>query len=294
MGKKTKKVIKANFKCLLISLLFFNSNLHARQFQAPIHTASWSLQKTKIECRLQQKIPHYGRAVFTNHALYGYGFYLQTKRGLVVNQKAVIRSVPSDWKHNKEVHEIADIEMKAGKIPLRLARNIAATMLAELEQGMFPTFSFIDSPGPEDVVTVALSAVKFRPAFKRFTACGKRLAKFKFKYIRNRTVYFETGKDRITPKFSRRLDEIAAYILRNQNVSFIRVDGHTDIVGGFGYNLNLSKKRAKAVRKYLVSRKVPASLIKTRHFGKLRPVVSNRSARGRSKNRRARIRLHKK
>jgi len=276
---------------IIIVLLCYSMNAYARHFQAPLHLVKWKLKKTNMECRLQQNIPFYGRAVFTNHAIYGFGFFLQTKRKLVVEQTAVVRSMPSDWQHDEDVRELADITMRQGKVPLKLVRDLSVTLLAELEQGKFPTFYFIDAPGPSDQVSVAISAVKFLPAFERFVACGNKLARFKFKKIRNRTVYFETAKHRINTYSAKRLDEIAAYILNSEKVSLIRINGHTDIVGGFSYNMQLSKRRANSVRKYLLQRKVPAHMIKTRHFGKVRPVSSNRTKKGRSRNRRAKIRL---
>lgn len=277
----------------MLAFLMISFAADARHYQAPLHAAKWTVKKNQMECRLQQIIPDYGKAVFTKHALYGYGFHLKARRGLVKKQSAKIRSVPSDWSADKSVKELSALTMNKGKISIKIARNLSVKLLAELEKGRFPTFFFKDSPGPDDEISVALSAVNFRIALDKFVTCGTRLARFRFKYIRHRTVYFDSGKHKINLRFEKQLDKIAAYIIYNQNVQLVRIDGHTDIIGGYRYNLRLSKQRARAIKKYLLKRNVPAHLIKTRHFGKLQPAVSNRNAGGRRKNRRVSIRLHK-
>ncbi len=60
----------------------------------------------------------------------------------------------------------------------------------------------------------------------------------------------------------------------------IRITGHTDMIGDDAYNIGLSKRRAAAVRDYLVSRGVVPSFIETRGVGEAGPVVSCEGMRG--------------
>ena len=72
------------------------------------------------------------------------------------------------------------------------------------------------------------------------------------------------------------------------------IEGHTDLVGGDEFNLNLSIKRAEAVRNYLVnSLKVDGTKIITRGFGRYQPVVTTGNAQQQSANRRVEIRMRK-
>ncbi|QMI49769.1 OmpA family protein [Burkholderia sp. MBR-1] len=73
------------------------------------------------------------------------------------------------------------------------------------------------------------------------------------------------------------------------DVESVRVDGHTDAVGGEGYNDQLSSRRADAVADYLAVRGIPRDKIKTSGHGKANPVASNRSSKGRAQNRRAEV-----
>ena len=69
----------------------------------------------------------------------------------------------------------------------------------------------------------------------------------------NDTIYFDTGKDTIERSFDL-LDEIASVINANPQLKKIRIEGHTDSVGGDPNNLRPSQARAAAVLKYLVNK----------------------------------------
>lgn len=72
------------------------------------------------------------------------------------------------------------------------------------------------------------------------------------------------------------------------------IEGHTDLVGGDDFNLNLSIKRAESVRNYLVnSLRMDASKVITRGFGRYHPVVTAGDAKEQSVNRRVEIRMRK-
>ena len=66
----------------------------------------------------------------------------------------------------------------------------------------------------------------------------------------------------------------------------IVIEGHTDSVGDAAYNKILSQKRAYAVKKYMVAKGIGANRIKARGFGENKPIASNKTNKGRKKNRR--------
>lgn len=73
---------------------------------------------------------------------------------------------------------------------------------------------------------------------------------------------------------------------RNGKTAKLEVAGYSDNVGGAQANLQLSKKRAEAVRAYLVKTGVPADSLVAQGYGDARPVASNDTASGRFANRR--------
>ena len=83
---------------------------------------------------------------------------------------------------------------------------------------------------------------------------------------------------------------MAAVLKDYSNLSII-ISGHTDNVGNPAFNLTLSKKRAFAIKKYLLSKGLLSNQIKTIGYGQTRPIASNRTTEGRYKNRRVEFRI---
>ena len=89
------------------------------------------------------------------------------------------------------------------------------------------------------------------------------------------------------------LMKLALLMDRNPNL-FCWIEGHTDLVGGDEFNLNLSIRRAEAVKNYLVeSMRMDASKIITRGFGRYQPLVTTGSVEEQAVNRRVEIRMRK-
>jgi outer membrane protein OmpA-like peptidoglycan-associated protein len=102
-------------------------------------------------------------------------------------------------------------------------------------------------------------------------------------------ILFETGKSEIQAESRPALDEMAAYIAANPETRFLIV-GHTDATGSFDGNLELSRHRAAAVVRALVSEHaVPAEQLTAHGVGPLCPVAPNTDASGRARNRRVEI-----
>jgi len=100
-------------------------------------------------------------------------------------------------------------------------------------------------------------------------------------------VLFETGKWDLKPAAMAKLD-IIAQTLMGKEQSMV-VYGYTDNVGTRDRNMELSQKRAQAVRDYLVSKGIPADLITAQGKGPDDPVAENTSVEGRAQNRRVEI-----
>ncbi len=96
---------------------------------------------------------------------------------------------------------------------------------------------------------------------------------------------FGTGNAVIKEASHKSLDDLAGLLLKKKDWK-LQIAGHTDNVGNDQVNLILSKKRAEAVRDYLVSKGVPADRIRTLFFGETQPIASNDTEEGRQKNRR--------
>ena len=101
------------------------------------------------------------------------------------------------------------------------------------------------------------------------------------------SVLFRPNGADLLPAALRRLDEVAAVLVaQGQNVV---VEGYTDSTGSPWSNVDLSRRRAEAVRSYLISRGCPTDRIVARGMGPDRPVADNASGEGRANNRRVEI-----
>jgi outer membrane protein OmpA-like peptidoglycan-associated protein len=69
----------------------------------------------------------------------------------------------------------------------------------------------------------------------------------------------------------------------------VHVLGHTDNTGTDKYNLELSKKRANAIKNYLVDQNVAGSRMDIQGLGETDPIATNETVDGRTLNRRVEI-----
>ncbi len=99
-------------------------------------------------------------------------------------------------------------------------------------------------------------------------------------------INFDTGKDTIRRESDRILDEIATVLKAHPEIRRVRVEGHTDNVGGASYNKDLSRRRAASVVNALARRGISRDRLVSEGYGFDRPVASNATAFGRAKNRR--------
>lgn len=103
-------------------------------------------------------------------------------------------------------------------------------------------------------------------------------------------ILFASGKDKIRSASFPLLND-AVRVLQEYPELRIRISGHTDNTGKASRNQQLSEARAAAVKAYMVSRGVEDSRIQTRGAGPDEPIADNRSALGRTQNRRIEFEL---
>ncbi len=101
-------------------------------------------------------------------------------------------------------------------------------------------------------------------------------------------VNFHSGSDELTDKSLAILDKVASSLKSHKGLR-LEVAGHTDSLGNDTLNLDLSQRRAEAVREYLVSKGVDAGMLEAKGYGETQPIADNATAAGRAKNRRVEL-----
>lgn len=105
-------------------------------------------------------------------------------------------------------------------------------------------------------------------------------------------IYFEFNSDRIREESEPTLREIAGVMTRHPEWK-LGIEGHTDSIGSDAFNLDLSERRAAAVKNELTTRfSVNRERLTTAGFGESRPKDRNDTLEGRARNRRVELARH--
>ncbi len=113
------------------------------------------------------------------------------------------------------------------------------------------------------------------------------------RYIRSfvlDNVYFDYNKWDLKPESNAALNSLYD-MLKADPAMKIEIGGHTDSDGPDAFNMQLSQRRADAVKNYLVTKGISAGRLLTKGYGETTPIASNTTDEGKAKNRRTEIKV---
>lgn len=99
------------------------------------------------------------------------------------------------------------------------------------------------------------------------------------------SITFDFNKWDLLPESFHELKKLYQLLKKNKTVR-VKIEGHTDNVGGFEFNNQLSRKRAESVVNYLIELGIKPSRMEYAGYGYTVPISSNNSEEGRKQNRR--------
>jgi len=277
------------------ALLSVSAHAAMRNYSANQDSSNWEVVKTtRLQCQLNHEVPYYGEAIFKASA--------SKNKNLTFNLDMVVRpenhaiaglkAVPPSWRSGLPARDIANMKLLK-KFDGELGNQTAWEMLTELEKGFYPTFYYQDWQNSADKIAVGISSVNFKQAYWAFLQCRDELLPYSFEDISFTVMNYQSNSSKLTKSSQQRLDKIAEYLKNDSTIESISIDSYTDSYGGRWNNLDLSRKRAKAIKDYMVSLGVDENKVKTTGFGEKRFVDTNDNILGRDKNRRLVIQIAK-
>lgn len=112
------------------------------------------------------------------------------------------------------------------------------------------------------------------------------------KIVRVNNVFFVRSKPELLPKSYPELDRLVELMNEHPRME-IELGGHTDGIGSPVLLMELSNKRARAVKKYLVEQGISDKRIVGKGYGRSRPIAPNNTEENRRKNRRVEFKITK-
>mgnify|MGYP001315448869 CR=1 FL=1 len=104
--------------------------------------------------------------------------------------------------------------------------------------------------------------------------------------IQKKIVFYEIGRARLLNQSKKVLDTVVSALKNHREIIQVRVIGHTDRTGPYRVNVEVSKLRARWVRWYLIQNGIDPQRIVMDAKASKDPVATNKTKRGRQKNRR--------
>ena len=135
-------------------------------------------------------------------------------------------------------------------------------------------------PEPEQVQTI-------KEVINEAIKEEKKEIKIDFEKLAKKSL-FAFDSDKVSESSYSGLNFVANFLKENPNVT-VKIEGHTDNIGPEEYNQDLSERRALSVANYLIDQGVDSDRITTKGFGSTRPIASNKTSKGRAKNRRTEL-----
>lgn len=265
------------------------------RYGASISQSSWKLAvNTPLECRFEHQIPGWGSGSFVSYAnkLTNMDFELKPLRPQAKIQSVTVRSMPPVWRPG-----VADSSLSKMKMYTQfngyLSGKAAWSMIDELEGGNNPSFLFRDWYHQERPITVTLSAIGFRAKYQEFLGCMQGLLPYSFDDISYTVLTYDKQTETLTPYSQRRLNMIAVYLKADPTLDLAMISAHTDSLGDEDKNLDISVRRAGAVKKFFADLGIDEKRITATGDGEKYLVQANDTEKHREGNRRIIVTLQR-
>ncbi|HEX2757642.1 MAG TPA: OmpA family protein [Thermoanaerobaculia bacterium] len=180
-----------------------------------------------------------------------------------------------------------DIDKKIAESQSKTDKKIESveTQVEQLQEGQKATTGKLEEQGKQ-IEQIGQSAKDALVRAQEAGVLAKGKIVFQQSFAEDR-VRFKINSFELTKEAKSALDEFTVKVKALDKGVYLEIQGHTDDTGGTDYNDQLGQQRAEAVRRYLARQhKMPLGRMSTISYSDTLPVETNKTALGRSKNRR--------
>ncbi len=247
--------------------------------------AEWKLRQSRLECRLSQPVPMVGEAVFRQQAGESARFELISGQKFAPGE-GVLRAEVPPWRESESARALGAFPVAGGHQAVLLGEPMAERLLDVLLEGLMPVIDGLASRGGTVTSRVRLLPVNFRAAYTDYRACQQQLLSTPFSQVSRMRIGYRAGSAEFDGATRVRLDQLAEHLALLDDVTAVRIAGHSDDRLGRNESMELSKQRAQGVVDYLASRGVRPELLKMEFHGTFEPLARGRHEAARAQNRR--------
>lgn len=220
-------------------------------FYQTVLAARWSLETSKLSCRLTQTLPHLGQVVFEQEAGEALTFFLQLDDG-TRPVEASVQVRPAPWQHQVmpgRLHPaVLSREQTEARIGVR--GEVAEQMLAALFAGRFPAFIYRRPwGGVLSESEVAVSAVRIWEVYDDFQKCRRQLPPYGLKDFQSLRYFFREHQTVLPRDLLTMLDRIADYLQRLGHGQVVVRNATAPVAGVAGQRW--FRKRYAEIRRHL-------------------------------------------
>jgi peptidoglycan-associated lipoprotein len=180
-----------------------------------------------------------------------------------------------------------DVDKKIAESQSKTDKKIESveTQVEQLQEGQKATTGKLEEQGKQ-IEQIGQSAKDALVRAQEAGVLAKGKIVFQQSFAEDR-VRFKINSFELTKEAKSALDEFTVKVKALDKGVYLEIQGHTDDTGGTDYNDQLGQQRAEAVRRYLARQhKMPLGRMSTISYSDTLPVETNKTALGRSKNRR--------
>lgn len=264
-------------------------------YGADITNSEWKVASNPFSCSLTHSIPSFGKAVLARKAGAAESFYLESQGKVVFpGSIAGAETLPPPWRNDLVPVPLGAFKVDQGTRPITLASNQIAPLITQLTAGMNVMYSsqpVATGSSSPSIMRVVVNAKNFTAGYKAYQQCVADLIPYTFNQVARSSLNFAEKAEGLTSAQKAELAKVARYVKADPNVVSVFVDGHSDNSGTAEANEAMSKQQAEWTSAYLTEQGVASAKITTRWHGDKFFIADNKTAAGRTQNRRVTVRL---